>query len=97
MRRPTPHTSDTSVFRRTQSRLHGSQSVPTTCKMVSHQNSKKPGEFAVCLALRFGPENVEFGGISQVIGRDGLISNRSLGFVINGYSEGPQPISNQFE
>jgi hypothetical protein len=65
--------------------------------MVCHQNSKKSGEFAVCLALRFGPKNVEFGGMSQALGRDGLIPNRPLGLVIKGSSEGPQPVSNQFE
>ena len=52
--------------------------------MVCHQNSKKSGEFAVCLALRFGPKNVEFGGMSQALGRDGLIPNRPLGLVIKG-------------
>jgi hypothetical protein len=65
--------------------------------MVCHQNSKKSGEFAVCLALRFGPKNVEFGGLSQALGRDGLIPYRPLGFVINEASQGPQPVSNQFE
>jgi hypothetical protein len=65
--------------------------------MVCHQTSKKLGEFAVCLALRFGPKNVEFGGVSQALGRDGLNPNRSLGFVINEASQGPQPVSNQFE
>jgi hypothetical protein len=65
--------------------------------MVCHQNSKKSGEFAVCLALRFVPKNVEVGGISQALGRDGLIPNRPLGLVIKGSSGGPQPVSNQFE
>lgn len=65
--------------------------------MVCDQNGKKSGEFAVCLALRFGPKNVEFGGISQALGRDGLIPNRPLGLVIKGSSGGTQAISNQFE
>jgi len=52
--------------------------------MVCHQNSKKSGEFAVCLALRFGPKNVEFGGMRQALGREGLIPNRPLGLVIKG-------------
>lgn len=65
--------------------------------MVCHQNSQKSGEFAVCLALRFGPKNVEFGGIGQALGRDGLIPNQTLGLVIKGSSGGPQPVNNQFE
>ena len=52
--------------------------------MVCHQTSKKSGQFEVCLALRLGPKNVEFGGMSQALGRDGLIPNRPLSLVIKG-------------
>jgi hypothetical protein len=52
--------------------------------MVCHQNRKKSGEFAVCLALRLGPKNIEFGGMKQALGLDGLIPNRPLVLVIKG-------------
>jgi hypothetical protein len=77
--------------------VHGMSGRITVESAVCHQNSKKSGEFAVCLALRFGPKNVEFGGMRQALGRDCLIPNRPLGLVIKGSSEGPQPVSNQFE
>lgn len=55
--------------------------------MVCDQNGKMSDEFAVCLALRFWPKNVEFGGMSQALERDGLIPNRPLGLVIKGLGQ----------
>ena len=62
--------------------------------MVCHQNSKKSGEFAVCLALRFGPNGVEFGGLRDVTLHVGVDHKQALGLLIKGSTEGRGAVSN---